>query len=804
MRSDLPTGTVTFLFTDVEGSTKLLHELGAEGYAEALAEHRRVVREACVAEGGVEVDTQGDAFFFAFATAPGALAAAAAMTEAMAPGPIQVRVGLHTGTPHLGEEGYVGGDVHRAARIAAAGHGGQVLVSASTASLAGAELRDLGEHRFKDLSAAEHVYQLGDQEFPSLTSLDRTNLPVPVTPFLGRERELAEVVGLLAGTRLLTLTGPGGTGKTRLATHAAGMSADAYPDGVWWVPLETLRDPALVLESVAQALGAKQELGAHVGDQRMLVLLDCFEGVTGAAPDIASLLSRCPNLDLVVTSRERLNLTAEQEYPVPAFAHEEAVGFFAARARTANPDFEVDDAVAEICARLEDMPLALELAAAQVKVLSPQQILERGLGLSATGPRDLPDRQRTLAATIDWSHDLLTEDEQRLFRRMSVFAGGCTVEMAEDVAEADLVTLQALVDKSLVRRVDDRFRMLDTIREYASQRLAESGEIDVVHERLAQHLIALATKEGAPLFLDRQVEAFARFELEHGNARAVMSWGLRRDRHDIGAELASLLGNAWGARGHGREARGWFDAILESRPAVSSAIWARFLIQAVDVTKETAEPGRTMELAEELVESMSDDDAVDPLYIASALADISDSALVQGDLARAREYGERSLAFRTARGLPGARALTSLAELALEEGDLVQAERLFGEAAAEYERIGHELNHIGALEGLGEAARRQKELDHATKLLGEALDRSVQLGDRAAVGDTLEALALVECDRGRMDRAAKLWGAGKALRDGVTARRPRMEPDLPEQARAEGAAMTLEEAVALASRSSDA
>src|SRR5687768_7105691 len=263
-RTDLPSGTVTFLFTDVEGSTRLLHALGAEGYADALATHRRILREACTAYGGVEVDTQGDAFFIAFPTAPGALAAADEAREALSTGPIRVRMGLHTGTPHLTDEGYVGGDVHRAARIAAAGHGGQVLVSSSTAELAEIELMDLGAHRFKDLGAPERVYQLGGGEFPALKSLYRTNLPVPTTPFLGRERELAEVVGLLGSTRLLTLTGPGGTGKTRLAAQAAGMASDSHPDGVWWVPLAALREPELVLETAAQVVGSTNGLAEHI------------------------------------------------------------------------------------------------------------------------------------------------------------------------------------------------------------------------------------------------------------------------------------------------------------------------------------------------------------------------------------------------------------------------------------------------------------------------------------------------------------------------------------------------------------
>jgi predicted ATPase/class 3 adenylate cyclase len=806
MRRELPSGTVTFLFTDVEGSTTLLHDLGAEGYARALAEHRRVIREAAAAEGGVEVDTQGDSFFFAFPTAPGAMAAAGAMTEALAQRPIQVRIGLHTGTPLLDEEGYVGGDVHRAARIAAVGHGGQVLISSATAQLVEVELVDLGEHRLKDLSAAERVYQLGEYEFPPLKSLYRTNLPVPATPFLGRERELAEVVGLLAGTRLLTLTGPGGTGKTRLAIQAAGMSAEAYPDGVWWVPLETLRDHTLVLESIAEALGAKSELALHVGDQRMLLLLDCFEGVVGAAGDIADLLARCPHLDLLVTSRERLNLTGEQEYPVPSFAHEEAVGFFAARARTVSPGFVADDAVGEICQRLEDMPLALELAAAQIKILSPTQILKRGLGLSATGPRDLPDRQRTLAATIAWSYDLLTEDERRLFRRLSVFAGGCTLEMAEDVAEADLGALQALVDKSLVRRgEEERFRMLDTIREYASEHLADSGEADVLHERLAQHLIALATAEGAPIFLDRQAAAYARLEREHANTRSVMDWALRERRYELAAELASLFFTVWLYGGHVAEARSWFDAVLESPRAVSNSVWAQVLGGATTVMKASDDMARTIELAEELVGEMAGDPSVPPLPVAAALADLSDMALRQGDLAGAREYAERSLAFRAAHGIRGARALQSLAQLAMAEGDLERARSVWEEAAADYARAGHEANYIGALDGLREVARRAGDLNRAGELLLEALGRSVELGDPAFAGELLEALAVVESDRGDVERVGMLWGAGEALLAAAGAPSRRCaEPELPAEAKAAGAQLALDEAVALALRSADA
>ena len=348
VRRDLPAGTVTFLFTDIEGSTKLLDQLGAEAYAEALAEHRRVIRETGTVEGGVEVDTQGDAFFFAFPTAPGALAAAGAMTEALASGPIQVRIGLHTGTPLLGDEGYVGGDVHRAARIAAAGHGGQVLVSATTAPLVEVELTDLGEHRFKDLGAPERVYQLGAGDFPVLRSLYRTNLPVPATPFLGRERELAEVVELLSrdDVRLLTLTGPGGTGKTRLALQAAAEAADEYPDGVFWVPLAPVRDAGLVFDQAAQALGSgEQPLRTLVGDMRMLLLLDNFEHLLDAASGLADLLAACTNLDVVVTSRELSQLQGEHAYLVPSLDESDGIALFLARGRAVSPDLEADGAV---------------------------------------------------------------------------------------------------------------------------------------------------------------------------------------------------------------------------------------------------------------------------------------------------------------------------------------------------------------------------------------------------------------------------------------------------------------------------
>ncbi len=305
----------------MEGATKLLHELGPETYAQALAKHRRVVRETVAASGGVEVDIQGDAFFVAFAIAPAALAAATEISDGLGSGPIRVRMGVHSGTPLLTDEGYVGVDVHRAARIAACGHGGQILVSSATAGLVASDcLRDLGEHRLKDLSAPERIYQLGGEEFPPLRTLYRTNLPVPATPFLGRERELEELAELFAqdDRRLITLTGPGGTGKTRLGLQAAAAAADRFPGGVFWVPLVSLRDPQLVLSTAGQAVGAKNDVSEHIADRFLLFVLDNFEQVVQAAEDLAELMATCPNLRLLVTSRELLRLPGEQAYQVPA------------------------------------------------------------------------------------------------------------------------------------------------------------------------------------------------------------------------------------------------------------------------------------------------------------------------------------------------------------------------------------------------------------------------------------------------------------------------------------------------------
>ena len=559
MRRALPTGTVTFLFTDVEGSTRLLAALGSECYAEALTEHRRIVRAVSEAHGGVEVDTQGDAFFIAFPTAPGAVAAAAEIVDRLVEGPITVRLGVHTGTPLLTEEGYVGEDVHRAARIAAAGHGGQVLLSEASASLVGGEpLLDLGEHRFKDLAAPERVFQLGDRVFPALRSLYRTNLPVPATPFLGRERELTEVVAQLDDpqARVVTLTGPGGTGKTRLGVQAAAVAAPGFPGGVWWVPLAPLDDDALVRPALARTLGLAEQPGRSLSEtlvdalsarQALLLLDNCEHVLDGVADTVAPIVAACPRVTVLSTSRAPLELTGERVLAIPPLRRDESIALFTARAADVAPAPEESerDVIGELCERLDDLPLAIELAAARAAALTPAALLERlGRRLDLlTGPRDADARQRTLRATIRWSYDLLESDEQRLFRHLAVFAGGWSIEACEAVCDADLEPLLSLLANSLVRRRDDRggtprYWMLETIRQFAREALDEAGELEPLRVRHCAHATALASAALSHVQLE-ETSWVVRLEPDLENLRAALAFALE-DPATRGEDIAAL------------------------------------------------------------------------------------------------------------------------------------------------------------------------------------------------------------------------------------------------------------------------
>jgi predicted ATPase/class 3 adenylate cyclase len=587
MRADLPAGRVTFLFTDVEGSTRLLHELGERAYADVLTEHRRVLREAFGRHGGVEVDTQGDAFFFAFASPDGALEAARDGGRALASGPIKVRVGIHTGTAVLTAEGYVGADVHRAARIAAAGAGGQVLVSLPTVQDVTADrfpLVDLGDHRFKDLQAPERVYQLGEGDFPPIRSLYRANLPVPATPFVGRDHEVDAVAELLRrdDVPLLTLTGPGGTGKTRLALQAAAEAAESFPDGIWWVPLAALSDRELVHSRIALALEIAEEpetplvdtLARRLGGKRALVLLDNAEHLLpDVASDIAELLSKAAGPTFLVTSRERLQIAAEQAFAVAAMDPDDAMELFVARAAAVGVALEPGPDVQAVCDRLDRLPLALQLAAPRLKLFSLEQLLER---LSSRldllqGGRDADPRQATLRATIAWSYDLLTEEERAVLDRLSVFAGGCSVPAAEAIAEADLDVLQGLLDKNMVqRRAEDepRLWLLSSIQEFAAERLATGTGAIEVRRAHAGWYRALAERADAEIQAGEPEElGVAAMGAEIDNLRAAVDFGIETGDADLVRSITVALPMYWIMRDRYAEARAWLERAIAASDA---------------------------------------------------------------------------------------------------------------------------------------------------------------------------------------------------------------------------------------------
>jgi predicted ATPase len=712
VRTDLPSGTVTFLFTDVEGSTKLLHEVGAEAYAEALAEHRRILRTAFGAHGGVEVDTQGDAFFYAFPTALGALEAARQGQQALSPGPLRVRVGVHTGTPHVTDEGYVGPDVHKGARLTAAGHGGQVLLSKETRAVVDIDVTDLGEHRLKDFDEPVWIYQLGGQRFPPLKTISNTNLPRPASSFVGREKERDRVVALLRDdARLVTLTGPGGSGKTRLSIEAAAELVPDYRNGVFWVGLATLRDPGLVTITIGQTLGAKEGLAEHIGEREILLLLDNFEQVVDAALELSSLLSVCPNLRVLVTSRESLRIEGEVAYPVPPLARTEAVELFCTRSGLAPAD-----TIVELCDRLDDLPLAVELAAARTTVLSPPQILARlGQRLDLLkGGRDADPRQQTLRATIEWSHHLLGGKEKALFARLAVFAG-CTIEAAEEVAGADLDTLQSLIDKSLLRHTDERFWMLETIREYASEQLKDSGEAEELRRRHTEYFLALAEEaepslsgEGAKGWLDR-------LEREHDNIRAALDCLQRLHDTQLVLRLAGALVDFWQTRGH----------LVEGRRRLEGALRA---------------------------------DHSPTVLRAKALTGAAWMAIDAGDPATAKLWAEEARAihrnFNNARG--AADATLSLAFATEDEGDMGTANQLFDESERAFRELGDEEQQMWATRGLAWTSDQLGDRERARSLYEHNLRRSRALQDESTEAHSLGLLAMIAVDEGRFDEALSM------------------------------------------------
>lgn len=850
--TDLPTGTVTFLFTDIEGSTRLLQRLGPR-YAETLGAHQALLREAFANHHGREVDTQGDSFFAAFPTAHLAVSAAAQAQRALAAhdwpegAEARVRMGLHTGAPLLAADRYIGLDVHRAARIAAAGHGGQVLLSEAAAGLArdglpaGAALMDLGEHQLKDLQRPERIYQLVlpdlPRDFPPLKTLDRAqhNLPMQLTPLVGRDEAVRQVMELLTrpNVRLVTLTGPGGIGKTRLALQVAAELVDRFADGVYLVTLGTVTDPDLVIGAIAQTLGVRElgsagreeNLKTYLAGKTILLVLDNVEQVIDAAPRVLELLMTCPGVSVLATSRVSLRLRGEHEFaaaplslPVGRTAgaagsvmeaglaeltQYSAVALFIERAQAVNRQFAVTSAnapsIAEICARLDGLPLAIELAAARTRLLSPQALLTRlssRLALLTSGARDLPERQQTLRNAIAWSYDLLTSAEQALFRRLAVFAGGCTVDAAEAVCAAPdgaerlaveiLDGADSLAAQSLLRQLETsedgepRFQMLETIREYGLERLRASGEAETLGQAHLAHFLALAERAAQGYRGPEEGRWLAVLEREHDNLRAALGW--TRERADVtaGLRLAGALAYFWFRRGYLSEGREWLESLLalagqrrvdgplgRQGQAPPARVLAHALYGAGDLAvwqgdypHAMTQLEQSLELAREVGDIGLAVDALNRLGITSYLGD---------DPRPATQRWEEGLALARALGDPARLAgpLNNLGEVAYLQGDLERAAAYYEESFACMRQAGDLNGRNVMLANLGNIARRQGDLARARTLYREALDEAQQLGDPRAVAGVVEGMAMVIAASGDGARAARLIGACAGARDTI-------------------------------------
>jgi predicted ATPase/class 3 adenylate cyclase len=869
--AELPTGTVTFMFTDIEGSTRLLQELGQQ-YPAVRDDHAAIVRRAIVDGGGVEVSTEGDSFFAAFPTPAGAVHAAVSAQKGLAGHPwpadheVRVRIGLHTGEGVLGGDNYVGLDVNRAARIAQAAHGGQVLLSWATCGLVdqalpdGVSLRDLGDHRLKDIARPEHLYHLVIEglpaDFPPPRTLDArpNNLPLQLTSFVGREAEMAEVRRLLSQTRLLTLTGAGGTGKTRLALQVAGEVLTEYRDGAFFADLASVTDPALVPSAVAAALGVPEEPGRpilegvkdHLRDKELLLVVDNFEQVAEAGPVIEELLTAAARLRVVATSRVVLSVRGEQEYQVPplrppdperlpslpALRRIEAVQLFTARALAASPRFRVTEenapAVAEITARLDGLPLAIELAATRTKVLTPQQMLprlEQRLDVLTSGPRTLPERQRTLRGAIAWSHDLLDPAERRLFARLSVFTGGWTLEAAEAVCDPEglgldtLEGLTSLVDQSLVRLTEPedghpRFSILETIREFGLEELQAGGEADAVRRRHGEYFLDLALEAEPHLTAEDQGEWLDRCDREHPNLRAALRWAIEAGEADRAQSAAGGLWRFWQQRGHLDEGRRWFEEVLgmPSGPARSPgrakavigaggiAWWQKdreaagaFYQEAVAIERELGDPARLAEALYNYSFVVAGDD------IEAAVR------LLEESLDLFREMGDE-------RGV--AQALAMLVIPDAEAGRWAAVLDRLEEVVAIWRRAGDRLHLAFDLVWLAFTHGRLGHREAARSAALEALEIFREADNQTGIGITLVDLAFLATWEGRHEDAVRLAAAFETLRERVGGppggfagllegdpadeARAHLTEDAAQRAWEEGLAMSVDQAVALA------
>jgi predicted ATPase/class 3 adenylate cyclase len=804
--TDRPSGTVTFLFTDLEGSTRLLRRIGGDEYADVLSKYRQLLRNVVSGNAGYEVDAQGDAYFAVFARPRDAVGAAAeiqraAMTEA----DIRVRIGIHSGEAVSTDEGYVGLGVHRAARICAAAHGGQIVLSHTTrdllsdTSLEALELRDLGEHRLKDLSQAQRLYQLivpgFAGEFPPLRSLANrpTNLFPQSTPLVGRQREIADVSELIKhrDVRLVTLTGPGGTGKTRLAAQTAAELLDDFADGVFFVGLSALTDPGLVVATIAQTLGVRERGGREVRDlldeflreRELLLVLDNFEHLLDATPDVGELLAGAPRISVLATSRGSLHLSAEQVYPVPPLEtpdghvdvehllRVDSVALFVTRARATQPEFALTDenatAVAGICKTLDGLPLALELAAARVTVLPPAALLERlddRFNLLTGGPRDAPWRHQALRTAIDWSYDLLDPEEQKFFRSLSVFAGTCTLDAADDVLGRDaLDMLASLIDKSLVRREGSRFRMLRTIREYALERLREIGDEDDVRDHHLDYFVRVAEDAYAARYSRTWREIGEELLPELDNLRAAADWAAERDGE---RELQLVGALAWFFNSHTtlRESEARLSAALahteQRNPARARA--TRFAgLAAADrgnVDHALALYGESLELYREL------DDAEGASW---ALAGLGSAYVQSGDDDLARTCFEQALELRKKLGDENLvrRSLLEICMLLISRGEVDEAEPVALDLHRRAVDASDWPSEQVALHYLADCPLIRGDYEEAERRYARATRFAWEHGNRRQCVNEMHGVAMSLSGLGDSARALRLAGAAFAERE---------------------------------------
>jgi predicted ATPase/class 3 adenylate cyclase len=766
-----PAGTVTLVFTDVEGSTRLLLELGQESFQAALSRHQELLRRAFARHRGYEVDFEGDGFFYAFSSATEALAAVQEALAALEGGPVRVRVGIHTGEPVLVRPKYVGIDVHKAARIAAVGHGGQVLLSQSTRDLVQVDTRDLGEYRLKDLPAAERLFQVGAEEFPPLRARHRSNLPLPAAALIGRTSELGELVSLLRreDVRLVTITGAGGSGKTRLAVEAAGEMASKDGADVWWIPLAALRDPRLVVEAIARAVGARGALADHIGDRPMLLLLDNFEHLLDAAVEIAALLSVCPRLRVLVTSRELLRIGGEWAYELDPLHEREAIVLFVERARARGEFSDNDAIVLEVCRRLDCLPLAIELAAARVQALPLATILQRleqRLPVLAEGPRDAPERQRTLRATIEWSHDLLSDEDKQLFARLAVFIGGCTLQTAELTCEAELESLSSLVERNLLRRSDERFWMLETIREFAAERLQARGETDLLglqHARTTLDLI----RAGRPSRLGfPSADWLELFDSERANVRAAMDWATAQDETDLLTDLVYAAFPYWGMRAEFTEGRLRVDDVL-NRSRSWTPIRAELLAFAAQAAYEQGDYRQALAAAEEQLAGCRADN--DFLGTVAALSGAGSFAAMLGDRANAIGFAEEAVRLARTNGDEQAIAV-ALSGLVSTLVELRDYRRVIEEANGAIDLLATLDNALPLAQALGNKGHAHLalgQLEQAGELYRRCLKLAQEQDAVVLVWYGLVSLAGAAAKSGDFVRAATLTGAADAIHNSI-------------------------------------